>query len=72
MNSDVPFIVTVKASSIYDDNNRYNIINNIKNKELINCLREHIVFEVDKIIFKNVTNQEELDYMYELLMLKQK
>lgn len=32
MNSDVPFIVTIKASSIYDDNNRYNIINNIKNK----------------------------------------
>lgn len=31
-----------------------------------------IDFEVDKIIFKNVTNQEELDYMYELLMLKQK
>lgn len=44
MNSDVPFIITVKASSIYDDNNRYNIINNIKNKELINCLRVHIVF----------------------------
>ena len=44
MNSDVPFIVTVKASNIYDDNDRYNIINNIKNKELINCLREHIVF----------------------------
>ena len=31
-----------------------------------------IDFEVDKIIFKNVTNQEEFDYMYELLMLKQK
>lgn len=31
-----------------------------------------IDFEIDKIIFKNVTNQEELDYMYELLMLKQK
>ena len=30
-----------------------------------------IDFEVDKIIFKNVTNQKELDYMYELLMLKQ-
>lgn len=44
MNSDVPFIVTVKASNIYDDNGRYNIINNLKNKELINCLREHIVF----------------------------
>ena len=44
MNSNVPFIITVKAYSIYDDNNRYNIINNIKNKELINCLREHIVF----------------------------
>ena len=44
MNSDVPFIVTVKASNIYNDNNRYNIINNIKDKELINCLREHIVF----------------------------
>ena len=44
MNSDVPFIITVKASNIYNDNDRYNIINNIKNKELINCLREHIVF----------------------------
>ena len=44
MNSDVPFIITVKASNIYDDNNRYNLINNIKDKELINCLREHIVF----------------------------
>lgn len=44
MNSDVPFIITVKASNIYDDNNRYNLINNIRDKELINCLREHIVF----------------------------
>lgn len=44
MNSDVSFIITVKASNIYDNNDRYNIINNIKNKELINCLREHIVF----------------------------
>lgn len=44
MNSDVPFIITVKASNIYDNNDRYNIINNIKDKELINCLREHIVF----------------------------
>nr|DAJ61078.1 MAG TPA: hypothetical protein [Caudoviricetes sp.] len=42
--NDIPFIITVKASSIYDDNDRYNIINNIKNKELINCLIEHIVF----------------------------
>lgn len=44
MNSDVPFIVTVKASNIYDNNDRYNLINNIKDKELINCLIEHIVF----------------------------
>jgi len=44
MNSDVPFIITVKASNIYDNNDRYNIINNIKDKELINCLKEHIVF----------------------------
>ena len=44
MNSDVPFIVTVKASNIYDDNDRYSLINNIKNKELINYIREHIVF----------------------------
>ena len=44
MNSNVPFIITVKASNIYDDNDRYNIINNIKDKELINCLVEHIVF----------------------------
>lgn len=44
MNSDVPFIITVKASNIYDNNDRYNIINNIKNKELINYIIEHIVF----------------------------
>lgn len=44
MNNDVPFIVTVKASNIYDDNDRYNIINNLKNKELINYIREYIVF----------------------------
>ena len=44
MNSNVPFIITVKASNIYDDNDKYNIINNLKNKELINCLIEHIVF----------------------------
>ena len=44
MNSDVPFIVTVKVSNIYDNNDRYNLINNIKDKELINCLIEHIVF----------------------------
>lgn len=42
--NDIPFIITVKASNIYDDNNRYNLINNIKNKELINYIREHIVF----------------------------
>ena len=42
--NDLPFIITVKASNIYDNNDRYNLINNIKNKELINCLREHIVF----------------------------
>lgn len=44
MNSDVPFIITVKASNIYDNNNRYNIINNLKSKELINYIREYIVF----------------------------
>ena len=44
MNSNVPFIITVKASNIYDDNDRYNLINNIKDKELINYIREHIVF----------------------------
>jgi len=44
MNSDVPFIITVKASNIYDDNDRYNLINNLKNKELINYIREYIVF----------------------------
>ena len=32
MNSDVPFIVTVKASNIYDDNDRYSLINNLKIK----------------------------------------
>lgn len=44
MNNDVPFIITVKASNIYDDNDRYNLINNLKSKELINYIREHIVF----------------------------
>lgn len=42
--SNLPFIITVKTSNIYDDNDRYNIINNIKNKELINYIIEHIVF----------------------------
>ena len=44
MNSDVPFIITVKASNIYDDNDKYSLINNLKSKELINYIREHIVF----------------------------
>lgn len=44
MNSDIPFIITVKASNIYDDNDRYSLINNIKDKDLINYIREHIVF----------------------------
>lgn len=44
MNSDIPFIVTVKASNIYDDNDKYNLINNLKSKELINYIIEHIVF----------------------------
>lgn len=42
--NDIPFIVTVKASNIYDDNDRYNLINNLKSKELINYIRECIVF----------------------------
>ena len=44
MNNDIPFIITVKVSNIYDDNDKYNLINNLKNKELINYIREHIVF----------------------------
>ena len=44
MNSDIPFIITVKASNIYDDNDRYNLINNLKDKKLINYIREYIVF----------------------------
>lgn len=44
MNSDVPFIITVKVSNIYDNNDRYSLINNLKNKELINYIREYIVF----------------------------
>lgn len=44
MNNDILFIITVKAFNIYDDNDRYNIINNIKDKKLINYIREHIVF----------------------------
>lgn len=31
-----------------------------------------IDFEIDKLIFKNIAKQEELDFMYELLMLKHK
>lgn len=42
--NDLPFIITVKASNIYDDNDRYNLINNLKSKELIYYIREHIVF----------------------------
>lgn len=42
--NDLPFIVTVKASNIYDNNDRYNLINNIKDKELINYIIKHIVF----------------------------
>lgn len=42
--NDTPFIITVKASNIYDDNDKYSLINNIKNKELINYIIEHIVF----------------------------
>ena len=44
MNSNIPFIVTVKASNIYDNSDKYNLINNLKNKELINYIIEHIVF----------------------------
>lgn len=44
MNSDIPFIITVEVSNIYDDNDRYSLINNLKDKELINYIREHIVF----------------------------
>lgn len=42
--NDIPFIITVKVSNIYDNNDRYNLINNLKNKELINYIIEHIVF----------------------------
>lgn len=42
--NDIPFIITIKASNIYDNNDRYNLINNIKDKELINYIIEHIVF----------------------------
>ena len=31
-----------------------------------------INFEIDKIIFKNIAKREELDFMYKLMMLKQK
>lgn len=44
MNSNISFIITVKASNIYDDNDRYSLINNLKDKELINYIREYIVF----------------------------
>lgn len=42
--SNIPFIVTVKASNIYDNNDRYNLINNLKDKELINYITKPIVF----------------------------
>lgn len=42
--NDIPFIITVKASNIYDDNDKYNLINNLKNKELINYITKKIVF----------------------------
>ena len=42
--NDIPFIITVKASNIYDDNDKYSLINNLKSKELINYIREYIVF----------------------------
>lgn len=42
--NDLPFIITVKASNIYDDNDKYSLINNLKNKELINYIKEYIVF----------------------------
>lgn len=42
--NDLPFIITVKASNIYDDNDKYNLINNLKSKDLIYYLIEHIVF----------------------------
>lgn len=38
--NDLPFIITVKASNIHDDNDRYNLINNIRDKELINLFKE--------------------------------
>ena len=44
MNSDVPFIITIKASNIYDDNDKYSLINNLKDKELINYIKEYIVY----------------------------
>ena len=42
--NDIPFIVTIKAFNIYDDNDRYNLINNLKDKKLINYIRKYIVF----------------------------
>ena len=44
MSSDVPFIITIKASNIYDDNDKYSLINNLKDKELINYIKEYIVY----------------------------
>lgn len=44
MKSDLPFIVNSKLSRFYYDNKQYDLINNLKDKELINHIREHIVF----------------------------
>lgn len=62
MNSDVPFIITVKASNIYDDNDKYNLINNLKNKELINYIFLMILMKiVEAILFKtNIINKDKI------------
>lgn len=67
MNSDLPFIITVKASNIYDDNDRYNLINNIKDKELINYIIEH-----KKRIKKNLLILEILEYGNFIVLMKKK
>lgn len=42
--SSLPFVITVKISNIYDNNDRYNIINNFRNKYLTDYLVRYIVF----------------------------
>lgn len=42
--SNLPFVITVKTSNIYDNNSKYDLINNFRCKYLIDYLVRYIVF----------------------------